>query len=372
MRYPLVDGQGNFGSIDGDPPAAMRYTEARPEAIAEALMADLDKETVDFVPELRRDHRRAHRPAGGLSEPAGERVVRDRGGHGDEHPAAQPARGHRRADRGDRAPQSDTRDARLRALLKTIPGPDFPSGGFIVGREGIFNAYKTGRGSITLRALAATEENKKGDRIAIIVTEIPYQVNKARLVEKIAELVREKVDRGHLRSAGRVGPRRHADRHRAAPRRGGRGGAQQPLQAHPAADHVRHHHAGDRRRPAEGAAAARHHRALHRVPARGGPAPHRVRAAQGGGARPHPRGPEDRPRSPRRGDPPDSRVEEPGGGARRADDAVLPDRRSSRRPSSTCSCSGSPAWSARRSSTSWPSCRRPSSGCAPSSGTTSC
>ena len=80
--------------------------------------------------------------------------------------------------------------------MKTIPGPDFPSGGFIVGREGIFNAYKTGRGAITLRAKATTEDNKKGDRVSIVVTEIPYQVNKARLIEKIAELVREKVVEG--------------------------------------------------------------------------------------------------------------------------------------------------------------------------------
>ena len=92
--------------------------------------------------------------------------------------------------------RTEPKEARFRALMKTIPGPDFPSGGFIVGREGIFNAYKTGRGAITLRAKATTEESKKGDRVSIVVTEIPYQVNKARLIEKIAELVREKVVEG--------------------------------------------------------------------------------------------------------------------------------------------------------------------------------
>ena len=96
MRYPLVDGQGNFGSIDGDPPAAMRYTEARPEAIAEVMMADLDKETVDFVPNYDETHRRADGPSDQLPEPAGQRIRRHRGRHGDQHPAAQPARGHRR------------------------------------------------------------------------------------------------------------------------------------------------------------------------------------------------------------------------------------------------------------------------------------
>src|SRR5688500_9445600 len=201
MRYPLVDGQGNFGSIDGDPPAAMRYTEARPKAAAEAMMADLDKETVDFVPNY---DETTEEPtvlpttfpnllvngssgiAVGMATnipPHNMREVIDGVIAVIEHRATV------LAGRGDR-------QELFRTIMKTIPGPDFPSGGFIVGREGIFNAYKTGRGALTMRARAKVEESKKGDKVAIVVTEIPYQVNKARLLEKIAELAREKTIEG--------------------------------------------------------------------------------------------------------------------------------------------------------------------------------
>ncbi|MGH6783987.1 MAG: DNA gyrase subunit A, partial [Sphingomicrobium sp.] len=201
MRYPLVDGQGNFGSIDGDPPAAMRYTEARPEPLAEAMMTDLDKETVDFVPNY---DETTEEPtvlpttfpnllvngssgiAVGMATnipPHNMREVIDGVIAVIDHRAAV------LAGKGDR-------QELFRALLKAIPGPDFPSGGFIVGREGIFNAYKTGRGALTMRARVEVEESKKGEKVAIVVTEIPYQVNKARLLEKIAELAREKVIEG--------------------------------------------------------------------------------------------------------------------------------------------------------------------------------
>jgi DNA gyrase subunit A len=201
MRYPLVDGQGNFGSIDGDPPAAMRYTEARPEPLAEAMMTDLDKETVDFVPNYDETTEEptvlpttfpnllVNGSAGiavGMATnipPHNMREVIDGVLAVIDHRAAAAA------GRSDRAEL-------FRTLIKTIPGPDFPSGGFIVGREGIFNAYKEGRGSITMRARSTVEESKKGDKVSIVVTEIPYQVNKARLLEKIAELVREKTIEG--------------------------------------------------------------------------------------------------------------------------------------------------------------------------------
>ncbi len=195
MRYVLVDGQGNFGSIDGDPPAAMRYTEARPEAIAEALMADLDKETVDFVPNY---DETTEEPT---VLPAAYPNLLVNGSSGIAVGMATNIPPHNMREVIDGLitvieHRSEPKEARFRALMKTIPGPDFPSGGFIVGREGIFNAYKTGRGAITLRAKATTEDSKRGDRVSIIVTEIPYQVNKARLIEKIAELVREKVVEG--------------------------------------------------------------------------------------------------------------------------------------------------------------------------------
>ena len=194
MRYVLVDGQGNFGSIDGDPPAAMRYTEARPEAIAEALMADLDKETVDFVPNY---DETTEEPT---VLPAAYPNLLVNGSSGIAVGMATNIPPHNLREVIDAIIamielRGEATDVRFRALLKAIPGPDFPSGGFIVGREGIFNAYKTGRGSMTLRAKVETED-RKGDRVSIIVTEIPYQVNKARLIEKMAELVREKVIEG--------------------------------------------------------------------------------------------------------------------------------------------------------------------------------
>ena len=195
MRYVLVDGQGNFGSIDGDPPAAMRYTEARPEAIAEASMADLDKETVDFVP----NYDETTEEPTVLPAAYPNLLVNGSSGIAVGMATNIPPHNMREVIDGIIALidlRGEAKDVRFRALLKAIPGPDFPSGGYIVGREGIFNAYKTGRGAITLRARATTEESKKGDRVSIVVTEIPYQVNKARLIEKIAELVREKVIEG--------------------------------------------------------------------------------------------------------------------------------------------------------------------------------
>ena len=191
MRYPLVDGQGNFGSIDGDPPAAMRYTEARPEPLAEAMMLDLDKETVDFVP----NYDETTEEPTVLPTTFPNLLVNGSAGIAVGMATNIPPHNMREVLDGVLAVvehRNESKDARFRAVMKAVPGPDFPSGGFIVGREGIFNAYKTGRGAITLRAKATIEEQKKGDRLSIVVTEIPYQVNKARLIEKIAELAREK------------------------------------------------------------------------------------------------------------------------------------------------------------------------------------
>jgi len=195
MRYPLVDGQGNFGSIDGDPPAAMRYTEARPEPAAEAMMADLDKETVDFVP----NYDETTEEPTVLPTTFPNLLVNGSAGIAVGMATNIPPHNMREVIDGVIAAieaRGDSKEAKFRALLKTIPGPDFPSGGFIVGYQGIFSAYKTGRGALTLRARATVEENKKGDKQSIVVTEIPYQVNKARLLEKIAELVREKTIEG--------------------------------------------------------------------------------------------------------------------------------------------------------------------------------
>src|SRR5690349_8753724 len=198
MRYPLGDGQGNFGSVDGDPPAAYRYTEARLEALAEELMSDLDKETVDFVPNF--DETTTEPTV--LPAPYPNLLVN--GSTGIAVGMATNIPPHNLGEICDGViwfiennlmtppPQPLSREAKLKELIRLIPGPDFPTGGSIVGRRGIHEAYVSGRGSIQVRAKAEIETTKKGDREQIIVTEIPYQVNKSKLLERIAELVRDK------------------------------------------------------------------------------------------------------------------------------------------------------------------------------------
>jgi DNA gyrase subunit A len=222
MRNTLVDGQGNFGSVDGDPPAAYRYTEARLEALAETMMADLDKETVDFVPNF--DETTVEPTV--LPTPFPNLLVNGSTGiavgmatnvpphnlrevcdgviwlienfylGGAKAPAS--GDGARAAEGGASAqpPAKLSREQRLKELIKLIPGPDFPTGGIIVGRAGIHEAYVTGRGTVQVRGKAEIETTKKGDRQQIVITEVPYQVNKARLIERIAELVREKTLEG--------------------------------------------------------------------------------------------------------------------------------------------------------------------------------
>jgi DNA gyrase subunit A len=195
MRYTLVEGQGNFGSVDGDPPAAMRYTEARPEPLAEAMMTDLDKETVDFVP----NYDETTEEPTVLPTTFPNLLVNGSAGIAVGMATNVPPHNMREvfdAVIGVIELRDQPRDARTRAVLKAIPGPDLPTGGFIVGRRGVVQAYMTGRGAMTIRARATTEESKKGDKVSIIVTEIPYQVNKKRLLENIAELVREKTIEG--------------------------------------------------------------------------------------------------------------------------------------------------------------------------------
>jgi len=217
MRYPLVDGQGNFGSIDGDPPAAMRYTEARLQPLAEALMDDLDKETVDFVP----NYDETTEEPTVLPAPIPNLLVNGSAGiavgmatnvpphnlreviDGIVYVIGEQQKVNRRLAQGlpgtytgDDGERTTTREERLRHLLRIVTGPDFPTGGYIVGRQGIVDAYRTGRGSILVRARSDFEQSKKSDKTSIVVTEIPYQVNKARLIEKIADLVREKVIEG--------------------------------------------------------------------------------------------------------------------------------------------------------------------------------
>jgi DNA gyrase subunit A len=186
FRYPLIDGQGNFGSIDGDPPAAMRYTEARMDALAESLLEDIEKETVDFVPNY--DEEREEPSY--LPSKVPNLLVNGGGGIAVGMATNMPPHNlNEVCEATIHLIQNPT--AKLADIVQRIPGPDFPTAGFIYGRAGIVQAYATGRGQITMRARAVIERASK-DREIIVITEIPYQVNKARLIEKIAELVNDK------------------------------------------------------------------------------------------------------------------------------------------------------------------------------------
>jgi DNA gyrase subunit A len=186
MRAPLIDGQGNFGSVDGDPPAASRYTEARLEKITMTMLDDLDKDTVDYRPNYDEKEQEptvlpARFPnllvngAGGIAVGMATNIPPHNLGETIDAVLA----------------MMDKPDMSVEELMEVLPGPDFPTGGLILGRAGIRSAYATGRGSIIMRSKVHTETLRR-DREALIVTEIPYQVNKATLIERIAELVREK------------------------------------------------------------------------------------------------------------------------------------------------------------------------------------
>lgn len=191
LRYPLVDGQGNFGSVDGDSPAAMRYTEIRMQKLAHQMLADLEKQTVDFIPNYDET----------LEEPSvlptkfPALLVNGSSGIAVGMTTNIPPHNIKEVIKGLKHlinnPLMD-----IKELMEYIPGPDFPTFGHIYGIKGIYEAYSTGRGIITLRAKIEIEENKKTGRETIIVTELPYQVNKAKVVEKIAELIRDKVITG--------------------------------------------------------------------------------------------------------------------------------------------------------------------------------
>ncbi len=211
MRYPLVDGQGNFGSVDGDPPAAMRYTESRLEALADDMMSDLDQETVDFSP----NYDETTEEPTVLPTPFPNLLVNGSAGIAVGMATNVPPHNLREvvdgciwlientrltsateAESGGEPAPALSRADKLRNLIRLIPAPDFPTGGLIVGRQGAVQAYTTGRGSILMRARSVLETNKKGDKQSIVVTEIPYQVNKAKLIERIADLVRDKTIEG--------------------------------------------------------------------------------------------------------------------------------------------------------------------------------
>jgi DNA gyrase subunit A len=187
MRYPIVDGQGNFGSVDGDPPAAMRYTEVRMSKLAHEMLTDLDKETVDWLPNY----------DDSLSEPAllPSKVpsLLINGSSGIAVGMATNIPPHNLGEVVEAIKAFiDNPHMTARDFLEIVPGPDFPTAGIIYGKKGIEDAYETGRGIIRVRAKVMVEKDKHGDQETIVVTELPYQVNKATLIEKIAHLIRNK------------------------------------------------------------------------------------------------------------------------------------------------------------------------------------
>ncbi|MBI5198679.1 MAG: DNA gyrase subunit A [Nitrospirae bacterium] len=187
MRYPLIDGQGNFGSVDGDPPAAYRYTEARLMKIAEEMLADIDKETVEYVPNF----------DGNTEEPTilptkiPNLMINGSSGIAVGMATNIPPHNLGEVVNG-LITMIDDPEVTIQELMKAVKGPDFPTAGIIYGLEGIHNAYTHGRGLIQVRAKAYIEKEPRTEKESIIITELPYQVNKARLIENIAELIRDK------------------------------------------------------------------------------------------------------------------------------------------------------------------------------------
>ena len=188
MRYMLVDGQGNFGSVDGDPPAAMRYTEVRMARITHELLADIDKQTVDFVP----NYDESEREPAVLPAKVPNLLVNGSSGIAVGMATNIPPHNLNEIVAACIA-LIDNPELTLAQLMQIVPGPDFPTAGIINGAQEIVSAYKTGRGRLHVRARTHVEDVGKGERQAIIITELPYQVNKARLIERIADLVRDKL-----------------------------------------------------------------------------------------------------------------------------------------------------------------------------------
>ena len=282
MRLMLIDGQGNFGSVDGDPPAAMRYTECRLARPAMALLDDIDKDTVDFQENYDGNEREP------VVLPARFPNLLVNGAGGIAVGMATNIPPHNLGEVIDAAVALiDNPALTIDDLIKIVPGPDFPTGGIILGRDGIRSAYKDGRGSIVMRGKVEIETVRK-EREAFIITEIPYQVNKATMVERIAELVREKKIDGvaDLRDESDRQGYRVVSRAQA---RGGAGRCAQPaLPLHAAAVLVQRQHRGTRRRPSAGYDAEGLAQRLHRFPRRGRLAAHEVPARQGARPRPCP------------------------------------------------------------------------------------
>ncbi len=326
LRYPLIDGQGNFGSVDGDPAAAYRYTEARLTRVAVAMLEDIDKNTVNFQSNF--DDR--------LQEPTvlpskiPNLLVNGSSGIAVGMATNIPPHNLREVAKAVEM-LVDNPEATIADLRKAIKGPDFPTGAFIYGREGIKEPTRPAAAAWSCGPGPRSRSRSRSGRSQIVVTEIPYQVNKENLVKAIAELAMEKKIEGHLRGERRIRQGRHADRHRAQARRDPQRGAEPALQAHRDAVHLRRDHAGARQGRAEGHEPQGAARALHRAPPRDHrPAdPVRPRCRAGPGA--HPRRPQDRRRQHRRGHQDHPRLGRHARGRRQAAQAVRAEREAERR-----------------------------------------
>ena len=335
LRYPLVDGQGNFGSIDDDPPAAMRYTEARLAKLAEEMLSELDSDTVDFGPNYDESKREP------LVLPARFPNLLVNGSSGIAVGMATNIPPHNLSEViGAIVTLIDKPDANVEDLMKHVKGPDFPTGAIIVGRSGIRDAYRSGRGRVVMRARAHIEE-LRGGKSAIIITELPYGVKKGGdggVIAKIAELVNDKVltEISDLQDhSDRTGMRIQVELKRdAVPQVAlNKLFKHTPLQSTFGVNTV----ALVNGVPAD-AVAARAADALPRLPARDRHAPVEARAAPAREAHAHPRGLPDRARQPRRGDRADPRGRRHRGGEDRADGARSSSPSCRRSRSSSCAC----------------------------------
>ena len=337
LRYPLVDGHGNFGSVDGDPAAAYRYTEARLAPMAMEMLRDIEAETVDFVPNFDGYEQQP------VVLPSRFPNLLVNGSGGIAVGMATNIPPHNLGETIDAVVHFlENPDATPGELMKFVKGPDFPTGATIMGRQGIRDIYETGRGSIKVRAVTQVEEGANG-RSKIVVTELPYQVNKARLAEKIAELVKlgKIKDIADLKDeSNREGMRLVIECKRCGEPAGP---AEPALQDDAAAGVVRRHHARARRRRAAHAEPGRDDRLLRRPPGGRDHPAHPVPVAQGRGARPHRPRAVDRARSSGRGHRHHPRVTGRRGRAEATDDEVQAVARSRRTTSWTCRCGASPS-----------------------------
>ena len=366
LRYPLVDGQGNFGSLDDDPPAAMRYTECRLTKLATEMLRDIDMDTVDFGPNYDESRKEP------LAMPSRFPNLLVNGSSGIAVGMATNMPPHNLGEAIDAVVQLiDKPEANVDDLMKHLSGPDFPTGAIIVGRSGIRDAYRTGprphrhARPRPHRGAARRQERDRRHRAAVRRQEGRRQ---RRDQEDRRPRQREGDHRG-LGSRRPLRPLRDADPDRAQARRDPAGGAEQALQAHGAAVDVRLQRRRARRRRAARDVAARDRAPLPRLPARGRDPPLEVRAAPEREARARPPRLPDRARQPRRRDRPDPRLRRHRLGPPGPDERTSASPRSRRRRSSTSASHGSPASPARRSRPSTPTCRSGSPSCARSSAT---